>query len=71
MIDEQDSEGIVLAKRDGRYTSRKADATMHARIIALRKGGISIAEIAELADCSVNKVKRIWAGYRGSGTERG
>lgn len=68
---ERQRQGIALARRDGRYSGRKADTAMHARIIALRKGGSSIAETAELADCSVSQVKRIWAGYQGSGAGRG
>lgn len=72
---ERQRQGIEIAKRDGCYSGRKANPAIHARIIALRKGGTSIAEAAELAGCSLSQVKRIWAlhnaetkGQKGKGS---
>ncbi|WP_404303180.1 recombinase family protein [Alicycliphilus denitrificans] len=58
---ERQRQGIDLAKAAGKYQGRRADPKLHARIIALRKSGHSIAETARLAVCSVAQVKRIWA----------
>lgn len=54
-------QGIELAKQMGRYSGRKSNKALHARIVALRIGGSSIAETALLAGCSVSQVKRVWA----------
>lgn len=58
---ERQRQGVELAREAGKYTGRRADAGMHARIVALRAGGNSIARTAELAKCSESQVKRIWA----------
>jgi DNA invertase Pin-like site-specific DNA recombinase len=58
---ERQRQGVELAKQAGKYTGRKTDATVHARIIALRGSGHSIAETAKLAGCSESQVKRVWA----------
>lgn len=60
---ERQRQGIALAKAAGKYGGRKADATMHERIVALRKAGQSIAETARLVPCSVSQVKRVWAAF--------
>lgn len=57
---ERQRQGIKLAKAAGRYDGRKPNQVLHARVIALREGGSSIAETARLAGCSVSQVKRIW-----------
>lgn len=46
---ERQRQGIELAKAAGRYAGRKTDTATHARIVALREGGKSIAETARLA----------------------
>lgn len=58
---ERQRQGIELAKSAGKYGGRKPDAATHARIVALRRGGHSIAETAGLAGCSISQVKRVWA----------
>ena len=58
---ERQRQGIDLAKAAGRYAGRTPDTAAHARIVALREGGKSIAETAKLAGCSVSQVKRICA----------
>ncbi|WP_375429406.1 recombinase family protein [uncultured Sphingomonas sp.] len=62
---ERQRQGIDIAKREGRYTGRKADHAQHRRIIALREAGMSIAKTAELAPCSPAQVKRVMALHRG------
>jgi Site-specific recombinases, DNA invertase Pin homologs len=61
---ERQRQGIELAKRAGKYGGRKANAATHARIIALRSSGHSIARTAKLAGCSESQVKRVWAAHR-------
>ncbi len=61
---ERQRQGIVLAKGAGRYKGRLADTAMHARVIALRTGGNSIAQTAMYAGCSETQVKRICAQAR-------
>lgn len=61
---ERQRQGIVLAKGAGRYKGRPADTAMHARVIALRAGGNSIAKTAKFAGCSETQVKRICAQAR-------
>lgn len=61
---ERQRQGIVLAKAEGRYEGRKPNRALHARIVALREGGLSIAETARLAGCSQSQVKRVWAEQR-------
>ena len=63
---ERQRQGIQLAKEDNRYRGRKADNKKHANIVAHRKAGKTIAETAELADCSVAHVKRIWRAHQES-----
>ena len=61
---ERQRQGIELAKAAGRYAGRKTDTATHARIVALREGGKSIAETARLAGCSQSQVKRVCAMAR-------
>ena len=63
---ERQRQGIELAKAAGRYAGRTPDTSAHARIVALREGGKSIAETAKLARCSVSQVKRVTALNRHS-----
>lgn len=60
---ERQRQGIELARREGRYTGRRPNGALHARIIDLRKKSTSIAETARLAGCSESQVKRIWAEH--------
>lgn len=60
---ERQRQGIALAKSAGKYGGRKADDATHARIVALRSAGKSIAETARLAGCSLSQVKRVWAAH--------
>lgn len=64
---ERQREGIEIARREGRYTGRKADTAQHRRIVALRETGLSIAKTAELAGCSIAQVKRVTAVHRTKG----
>lgn len=66
---ERQRQGVERAKSAGRYTGRRKDAATHARIIALRSAGTSIAMTARLAECSPSQVKRVWALARGTGLE--
>lgn len=61
---ERQRQGIELAKKAGRFTGRRPDSKMHARIIALRSGGVSIAETAHLVGCGKATVKRVWAAHK-------
>ena len=61
---ERQRQGIEIARREGRYTGRKADQAQHRRIVALREAGMSIAKTAELTPCSPAQVKRVTAIYR-------
>jgi DNA invertase Pin-like site-specific DNA recombinase len=61
---ERQRQGVELAKRAGKYNGRRADETMHKRIIALRSSGRPISETATLAGCSESQVKRVWAKYQ-------
>src|SRR3546814_11474062 len=61
---ERQRQGIALAKAAGRSGGRKGDRATHARIVALREAGKSIAKTAELADCDRTTVKRVWAAHR-------
>ncbi|MCQ6497961.1 recombinase family protein, partial [Vibrio parahaemolyticus] len=56
---ERQRQGIALAKAAGRSGGRKGDRATHARIVALREAGKSIAKTAELADCDRSTVKRV------------
>lgn len=68
---ERQRQGIALAKEAGKYKGRRASAGSHARIIALRKGGSSIAETAKLVPCSQAQVKRVWRAFRETDVRRG
>ena len=57
-------QGVQIAKAAGKYAGRKADTTMHQRILALRKAGHTLSRTAELAGCSISQVKRIWYMYQ-------
>ena len=61
---ERQRQGIAIAKREGRYTGRKADQTQHRRIVALREAGVSIAKTVEPASCSPAQVKRVTALHK-------
>ena len=61
---ERQRQGIEIAKREGRYTGRKADQVQHRRIVALREAGMSIAKTAELTGCSLAQVKRVTALHK-------
>jgi len=58
---ERQRQGVELAKHAGKYAGRKPDANVHARILALRAGGNSIAITAKLSGYSQSQVKRICA----------
>lgn len=62
---ERQRQGIALAKAEGRSGGRKSDRGKHARIIALRAAGKSIAQTAELVECDRSTVKRVWALHCG------
>lgn len=68
---ERQRQGIEIAKREGRYTGRKADQAQHRRILALREAGMSIAKTAELASCSPAQVKRVTALHRSKRADTG
>lgn len=58
------NEGILRAKRAGRYRGRVANKSQHELIVRLRTDGHTIDETARLARCSVSQVKRIWKDRR-------
>jgi DNA invertase Pin-like site-specific DNA recombinase len=62
-------QGIEIAKGEGKYAGRKADPTMHERIVALRTAKHSISRTAKLAGCSIAQVTRIWAIHRAGAGE--
>ena len=62
---ERQRQGVQLAKTSGKYAGRKADTTVHLRIVALRTAGHTIQKTAELSGCSQSQVKRIWAKHQG------
>ena len=49
---ERQRQGIEIAKEGGKYVGRKANTTMHDRIVALQSSGHGIAATARLAGCS-------------------
>lgn len=61
---ERQRQGIELAKQAGRFTGRRPNSKMHARIIALRSRGESIADTAHLVGCGEATVKRVWAAHK-------
>ena len=68
---ERQRQGIAFAKEAGKYKGRKVSAGSHARIIALRKGGNSIAATAQLVPCSIAQVKRVWRSFREAASQCG
>jgi DNA invertase Pin-like site-specific DNA recombinase len=66
---ERQRQGIELAKQDRRYKGRPADVKANKNIVAHRKAGKTIAETAELTDCSVTHVKRIWRAHQDQARE--
>ncbi|MEP9615083.1 recombinase family protein [Xanthomonas euvesicatoria] len=61
---ERQRQGIELAKARDKYRGRPADQAIHARIVALRGRGETIANTARLAGTSVTTVKRVWAAHQ-------
>ncbi|MCE8039282.1 recombinase family protein [Halomonas sp. MCCC 1A11062] len=51
-------EGIELAKRDGRYKGRPVNEEVHARILELRRYGLSIRKTADIVGCGISTVQR-------------
>lgn len=51
-------EGIEIAKKNGKYTGRKATINENA-ILTMLNNGLSISKTAEIAKCSISSVKRI------------
>lgn len=64
---ERQRQGVAFAKAAGKYAGRQPDRVTHARIVALRSGGSSIARTAVLAQCSESQVKRVWAIHLANG----
>lgn len=64
-------QGIALARTKGLYTGRPANRKLHENIIRLREAGMSIADTARIAQCSVSQVKRVWAIARAEGRVEG
>ncbi|MGX2055798.1 recombinase family protein [Xanthomonas axonopodis] len=60
-------QGIELAKARDKYRGRPADQAIHARIVALRGRGETIANTARLAGASITTVKRVWAAHCAQG----
>ncbi|CAM3553511.1 Resolvase (plasmid) [Xenorhabdus nematophila ATCC 19061] len=65
---ERQRQGIQLAKASGKYSGRKADFSIHERIVTLRRSGLTIERTAALAGCSISQVKRVWAIYQSKKT---
>jgi DNA invertase Pin-like site-specific DNA recombinase len=61
---DRQSQGVQLAKAQGKYQGRQPDQAVHLRIIALRSAGHGIHDTAALAGCSASQVKRVWALHR-------
>lgn len=51
-------EGIDIAKKNGKYTGRKATINENA-ILTMLNNGLSFSKTAEIAKCSISSVKRI------------
>lgn len=51
-------EGIEQAKREGRYKGRPVNEDVHARILELRRHGLSIRKTADIVGCGVSTVQR-------------
>lgn len=60
---ERQKQGIVIAKGLGKFSGRKADLKMHARILEVSKFN-SISKTAQLLECSEAQVKRVKALYK-------
>ncbi|MFN9709377.1 MAG: recombinase family protein [Burkholderiales bacterium] len=65
---ERQRQGVQIARLEGKYKGRKADASMHQRIHALRATH-SIAETAMLAGCSESQVKRVTAQLKNQSSQ--
>ncbi|MCK7500301.1 MAG: hypothetical protein MZW92_65925 [Comamonadaceae bacterium] len=63
---ERRRQGVELARQAGKYTGRTTDERMHARILALRAAGHSIAQTARLTPCSESKRLQALARVRSS-----
>lgn len=61
---ERQSQGVELAKAQGKYRGRRPDAAKHQLIVTLRDAGKGIEETAAMAGCSTSQVKRVWAMHR-------
>jgi DNA invertase Pin-like site-specific DNA recombinase len=61
---ERQRQGVQLAKMAGKYAGRLPDTVTNQRILALRGAGHTIKRTAELAGCSENQVKLIWANHK-------
>ncbi|GHD76936.1 recombinase family protein [Vogesella fluminis] len=61
---ERQTQGIAIAKQEGRYAGRKADAKRQQQVIALREAGKSLAEVADLTGYSVSNVKKVLAANK-------
>ena len=53
-----------IAKDDGKYAGRKANPTVHERIVPRSTAGNSISRTAKLAECGISLVTRIWAMHK-------
>ncbi|WP_311946886.1 recombinase family protein [Halomonas piscis] len=51
-------QGIEQAKREGRYKGRPVNEEVHARILELRRHGLSIRKTADIVGCGVSTVQR-------------
>ena len=51
-------QGIDQAKREGRYKGRPVNEEVHARILELRRHGLSIRKTADIVGCGVSTVQR-------------
>ncbi|WP_458527258.1 recombinase family protein [Onishia taeanensis] len=51
-------QGIELAKREGRYKGRPVNEEVYARILELRRHGLSIRKTADIVGCGISTVQR-------------
>ena len=68
---ERQWQGIEIARREGRYTGRKADQAQHRRIVALREAGMGIARTAELTRAAQRRSSGSWRAPRPRSTRNG
>jgi len=61
---ERQSQGVEMARAQGKYRGRPPDAAKHELIVTLRAAGKGIKETAQMAGCSVSQVKRVWAMHK-------